>query len=177
MQLSWNNFRVTLADKRQSLGYVISYIEAPYKNVSYFDRRDACGDGLESTIDVAVNHDAEPEENEMNTLLLISASLTLNIRHLCTDVHSSAQSNFIRKNKSSRCSFVVVSETKKPVLEETSPDNRTSIFGDPSIFAASPEGNNNLESGGSSGSAQQGKCCQCRPTGTNDKVTLEKKEK
>jgi insulin receptor len=93
MQLSWNNFRVTLADKRQSLGYVISYIEAPYKNVSYFDRRDACGgdlsyhyswiqiffllDGLESTIDVAVNHDAEPEENEMNTLLLIS-SLTLN---------------------------------------------------------------------------------------------------
>ncbi|EFX64258.1 hypothetical protein DAPPUDRAFT_118332, partial [Daphnia pulex] len=77
----------------------------------------------------------------------------------------------------SPCSFVVVSETKKPVLEETSPDNRTSIFGDPSIFAASPEGNNNLESGGSSGSAQQGKCCQCRPTGTNDKVTLEKKEK
>jgi insulin receptor len=46
MQLSWNNFRVTLADKRQSLGYVISYIEAPYKNVSYFDRRDACGGDL-----------------------------------------------------------------------------------------------------------------------------------
>ena len=43
MQLSWNNFRATLADKRQLLGYVISYIEAPYKNVSYFDRRDACG--------------------------------------------------------------------------------------------------------------------------------------
>jgi insulin receptor len=72
-------------------------------------------------------------------------------------------------------SSLVVSETKKPVLEETSPDNRTSIFGDPSIFAASPEGNNNPESGGGSGGAQQGKCCQC--TGTNDKVTLEKKEK
>jgi insulin receptor len=43
MILSWNNFRATLADKRQLLGYVISYIEAPYKNVSYFDRRDACG--------------------------------------------------------------------------------------------------------------------------------------
>jgi insulin receptor len=72
-------------------------------------------------------------------------------------------------------SSLVVSETKKPVLDEISPDNRTSIFGDPSNFGVSPEGNNNLESGSGNGSAQQGKCCQC--TGTNDKVTLEKKEK
>jgi insulin receptor len=43
MLLSWNNFRATLADKRQFLGYVISYVEAPFKNVSYFDHRDACG--------------------------------------------------------------------------------------------------------------------------------------
>ena len=72
-------------------------------------------------------------------------------------------------------SSLVVSETKRPVLEETSPDNRTSIFGDPSVFGAAAEGNNNVESGGGSGSSQQGKCCQC--TGTNDKVALEKKEK
>ena len=72
-------------------------------------------------------------------------------------------------------SSLVVSETKKPVLEETSPDNRTSIFGDPSIFGMTSEGNNNLETDGGTGSAQLGKCCQC--TGTNDKVTLEKKEK
>lgn len=43
MMLSWSNFRATLADKRQLLGYVISYIEAPHQNVSYYDGRDACG--------------------------------------------------------------------------------------------------------------------------------------
>ncbi|EFX62637.1 putative insulin receptor, partial [Daphnia pulex] len=240
MQLSWNNFRATLADKRQLLGYVISYIEAPYKNVSYFDRRDACGGDGWTTIDVAANHDAEPEENEMNIITYLKPYTqyaiyvqTYTVAPQQTgkrigarspilyertspaepdqpeDLRASANSSselvidwkppinpngivthYIvtgswRKDdqdyfdKLDTCaehaSSLVVSETKKPVLEETSPDNRTSIFGDPSIFAASPEGNNNPESGGSSGSAQQGKCCQC--TGTNDKVTLEKKEK
>ncbi|XP_046460767.1 insulin-like peptide receptor isoform X3 [Daphnia pulex] len=238
MQLSWNNFRATLADKRQLLGYVISYIEAPYKNVSYFDRRDACGGDGWTTIDVAANHDAEPEENEMNIITYLKPYTqyaiyvqTYTVAPQQTgkrigarspilyertspaepdqpeDLRASANSSselvidwkppinpngivthYIvtgswRKDdqdyfdKLDTCaehaSSLVVSETKKPVLEETSPDNRTSIFGDPSIFAASPEGNNNPESGG--GSAQQGKCCQC--TGTNDKVTLEKKEK
>lgn len=42
MLLSWDNFRAMLDDKRQLLGY-ISYIEAPYANVSYYDGRDACG--------------------------------------------------------------------------------------------------------------------------------------
>ena len=68
-----------------------------------------------------------------------------------------------------------MSEAKKPVMEETSPDNRTSISGGPSVFGVASEGNDNPENGGGSGSTQQGKCCQC--TGTNDKVTLEKKEK
>ena len=39
--LKWNNFKATLADKRQLLGYSISCIEAPHQNVSYYDGRDA----------------------------------------------------------------------------------------------------------------------------------------
>ena len=41
--LSWNNFRATLTDARQLLGYIISYVEAPNRNVTFYDGRDACG--------------------------------------------------------------------------------------------------------------------------------------
>lgn len=35
-------------DTRTLLGYVVYYLEAPYKNVSLYDGRDACGgDGYE----------------------------------------------------------------------------------------------------------------------------------
>ena len=43
IMLMWSNFKATLADKRQLLGYIISYIEAPHQNVTYYDGRDACG--------------------------------------------------------------------------------------------------------------------------------------
>ena len=39
--LKWSNFKATLVDKRQLLGYTISYIEAPDENVTYYDGRDA----------------------------------------------------------------------------------------------------------------------------------------
>ncbi|EFX63421.1 putative insulin receptor [Daphnia pulex] len=240
MLLSWDNFRAMLDDKRQLLGYIISYIEAPYANVSYYDGRDACGGDGWRVNNVAANLDADSDENHMHLITNLQPytqyaiyvqTYTVALQQMGKrvgarspilyertspaepdrpeDLRASANSSselviewkppinpngivthYIvtgswRKDdqdyfdKLDACaehaSSLVVSETKKPVLEETSPDNRTSIFGDPSIFAASPEGNNNPESGGSSGSAQQGKCCQC--TGTNDKVTLEKKEK
>lgn len=41
--LKWDDFRKKLADKRQLLGYIISYIEATNQNVTYYDGRDACG--------------------------------------------------------------------------------------------------------------------------------------
>lgn len=41
--LRWDDFKKTLADKRQLLGYIISHIEAPHQNVTYYDGRDACG--------------------------------------------------------------------------------------------------------------------------------------
>ncbi len=43
MLLQWNNFRATLADKRQLLGYIISYVETDTLDVTYYDGRDACG--------------------------------------------------------------------------------------------------------------------------------------
>ena len=44
MVLKWGpEFRQSLPDPRQLLGYVISYIEAPHQNVTYYDGRDACG--------------------------------------------------------------------------------------------------------------------------------------
>lgn len=39
--IQWAPF-TQLADSRQLLGYVIYYIEAPHKNVTFFDGRDAC---------------------------------------------------------------------------------------------------------------------------------------
>ncbi|KAI9561261.1 putative insulin receptor [Daphnia sinensis] len=70
-------------------------------------------------------------------------------------------------------SSLVVTETKKTV-EDNSSDNRTSIFANPSFLGIAASGNN-AGTDGNGGSAQQGKCCEC--TGSNDKVTLEKKEK
>ena len=72
-----------------------------------------------------------------------------------------------------QCSFVeatslVVTDAKK-VVEETSPDNRTSIFGDISRFGGSNSGGNN-----GSVSSSDGKCCECdKPS----EKTLDKKEK
>ena len=63
-----------------------------------------------------------------------------------------------------------ISETKK-IPEETSADNRTSIFGDPSRFSSSSSEN----SGGNQGNDGDGKCCSC--SGSNDKLVLDKKEK
>ena len=45
MILQWNNFRATLADKRQLLGYIISYIETTTRNVTYYERSACGGDG------------------------------------------------------------------------------------------------------------------------------------
>lgn len=42
MLLEWDNFKEKLIDKRQLLGYIISYIETT-QNVTYYDGRDACG--------------------------------------------------------------------------------------------------------------------------------------
>uniref|UniRef100_A0A1L8DJW7 Tyrosine-protein kinase receptor n=1 Tax=Nyssomyia neivai TaxID=330878 RepID=A0A1L8DJW7_9DIPT len=39
--IEWEPFQ--LEDDRALLGYVVSYIEAPYRNVSLYDGRDACG--------------------------------------------------------------------------------------------------------------------------------------
>lgn len=40
--IKWRQFENH--DPRTLLGYVVYFIEAPYKNVSIYDRRDACGD-------------------------------------------------------------------------------------------------------------------------------------
>ena len=48
--IRWNDYRRNMSDPRALLGYVISYIEAPYKNVTFYDGRDACGgDGYSIT--------------------------------------------------------------------------------------------------------------------------------
>jgi len=39
--LKWSPFEHY--DTRTLLGYVVYYLEAPYKNVSLYDGRDACG--------------------------------------------------------------------------------------------------------------------------------------
>jgi len=39
--LKWSPF--SHYDTRTLLGYVVYYLEAPYKNVSLYDGRDACG--------------------------------------------------------------------------------------------------------------------------------------
>ncbi|KZS17897.1 Tyrosine-protein kinase receptor [Daphnia magna] len=240
MQLSWNNFRATLADKRQLLGYVISYIEAPYANISYFDRRDACGGDGWTTIDVPANAEAEPEENEITIITYLkpytqyaiyvqtytvapqhsgkrigARSLILYERtspaepdqpedlrayanssseliiewkppinpngivsfYIVTGSWRKDDQDYVDKHDScaEHVSSLVVSETKKAV-EEASPENRTSIFSDPTHLGMGTGGNNNAGAGGGGAvNVQQGKCCEC--TGPNDKVTLEKKEK
>ncbi|KAI9561263.1 putative insulin receptor [Daphnia sinensis] len=240
MQLSWNNFRATLDDKRQLLGYVISYIEAPYANISYFDRRDACGGDGWTTIDVPANAEAEPEENEITIITNLkpytqyaiyvqtytvapqhsgkrigARSLILYERtspaepdqpedlrayanssseliiewkppinpngivsfYIVTGSWRKDDQDYVDKHDScaEHVSSLVVSETKKAV-EEASPDNRTSIFSDPTLLGIGAGGNTNAGAGsGGAVSVQQGKCCEC--TGPNDKVTLEKKEK
>lgn len=39
--LNWNAFK--MQDQRKLLGYVVYSIEAPYRNVTLYDGRDACG--------------------------------------------------------------------------------------------------------------------------------------
>lgn len=39
--LNWEAFKE--GDHRKLLGYVVSFIEAPHKNVTLYDGRDACG--------------------------------------------------------------------------------------------------------------------------------------
>lgn len=39
--LEWQSF--SGGDYRKLLGYVVSYMESPYKNVTFYDGRDACG--------------------------------------------------------------------------------------------------------------------------------------
>ena len=62
----------------------------------------------------------------------------------------------------------VISETEK-ILEDTSVDNRTSIFDDPSRFGSSDNGGDN------EGNDANGKCCPCSIS--DCKLFLEKKEK
>ncbi|GFU87938.1 insulin-like receptor [Trichonephila clavipes] len=65
--LSWKNFRKTHEDMdfRSLLGYVIYYREAPDKNVTIFDGRDACGADEWKIDDV----DANDEDESIITLL------------------------------------------------------------------------------------------------------------
>lgn len=64
MILNWNNFRATLADKRQLLGYIISYIEAPHQNVTYYDGRNACGGDGWVVDDVAASPNLAKNDTE-----------------------------------------------------------------------------------------------------------------
>lgn len=67
--LSWNNFRANLTDKRHLLGYIISYIEAPYQNVSYYDGRNACGGDGWVVHDVPTNPNPDQAETRIITKL------------------------------------------------------------------------------------------------------------
>ncbi|KAK3098802.1 hypothetical protein FSP39_023260 [Pinctada imbricata] len=57
--LRWQNFKV--ADPRHLFGYIINYKEAPFKNVSIYDGRDACSEDIWSTKDVLNKSDREEE--------------------------------------------------------------------------------------------------------------------
>ncbi|KAG8185562.1 hypothetical protein JTE90_017566 [Oedothorax gibbosus] len=65
--LSWKNFRKTHSDMdfRSLLGYVIYYREAPERNVTIFDGRDACGADEWKVDDV----DATDEDDVVMTLI------------------------------------------------------------------------------------------------------------
>lgn len=39
--LEWQSFKID--DQRRLLGYIVYYIEAPTRNVTLYDGRDACG--------------------------------------------------------------------------------------------------------------------------------------
>lgn len=68
MVISWNNFRATLTDKRQLLGYIISYIEAPHANISYYDGRNACGGDGWVVDDVTANQKLNETQSETHIL-------------------------------------------------------------------------------------------------------------
>ncbi|XP_054706404.1 insulin-like peptide receptor [Uloborus diversus] len=59
--LRWKNFRKTHTDMdfRSLLGYVVYYREAPDRNVTIFDGRDACGADVWKVDDVEADEDAE----------------------------------------------------------------------------------------------------------------------
>lgn len=50
--LEWIKF--DMIDSRKLLSFLIFYIEAPFRNISLYDNRDACGDDGWSIVDVAI---------------------------------------------------------------------------------------------------------------------------
>lgn len=49
IHLEWEDFGKYLTDRRALLGYGIFYMEAPHDNLTYYDRRDACGGSMSVT--------------------------------------------------------------------------------------------------------------------------------
>ena len=64
--LAWKSYKHH--DSRELLGYVIYYTEAPTKNITLFDGRDACGNDGWIVDDVPVSQDSV-EENHLITQL------------------------------------------------------------------------------------------------------------
>ncbi|CAB3378566.1 Hypothetical predicted protein [Cloeon dipterum] len=59
--LGWQSYKHH--DPRELLGYVVYYIEAPSKNISLFDGRDACGNDGWHVEDVQIDHDEGIEQS------------------------------------------------------------------------------------------------------------------
>ncbi|XP_078313794.1 insulin-like peptide receptor isoform X3 [Crassostrea virginica] len=64
--LRWDNFKSS--DPRQLLSYVINWKEAPYKNLSIYDGRDACDDDVWNTKDIL--NKMERDEDHVTALVL-----------------------------------------------------------------------------------------------------------
>ncbi|XP_056021824.1 insulin-like peptide receptor isoform X4 [Ostrea edulis] len=64
--LRWDNFKTS--DPRQLLSYVINWKEAPFKNLSIYEGRDACDDDVWNTKDIL--NKMERDEDHVTSLLL-----------------------------------------------------------------------------------------------------------
>ncbi|RWS20057.1 Insulin-like peptide receptor, partial [Leptotrombidium deliense] len=82
-EVKFDNFMRNMTDRRTLLGYLIFYKEAPARNVTMYDGRDACGSSEWDSIDYAIDtttEDQEPYESTIVTQLQPFTQYALFIR-------------------------------------------------------------------------------------------------
>ncbi|RWS28280.1 Insulin-like peptide receptor [Leptotrombidium deliense] len=82
--IKFDNFMRNMTDHRTLLGYLIYYKEAPVRNVTIYDGRDACGssewDSIDYAIDTTTTDDQQPYESSIVTPLQPFTQYALFIR-------------------------------------------------------------------------------------------------